>query len=162
MIKNGNEDERLNNISNTAGWKFQMTALIKKENKYLQDVYAISFINLGSWKDNSTRRMRKIRPQKRKHDDSTYEEETVTEDEEMDGNDNGTESIGGGEFNDAQNMVEEPESLMDKILISAGNGSIFISWEPWRINQYYFLTTKEYGKEAVDWFDVTMRFLVWI
>ena len=58
-FQKGNKDERLTRMSNTAEWKLipfanntlsrdQMKALVKKQNKYLYDVYAISYVNLGS------------------------------------------------------------------------------------------------------------------
>ena len=56
----GKEDPNLTEMSNTADWKLilfvqntlsrdQMTELIKKLNRYLHSVRAISFINLGSF-----------------------------------------------------------------------------------------------------------------
>ena len=50
--------------------------------------------------------------------------------------------------------------LMEKLLISADEGLICTSWEPGRINQYYFLTTKEDGKEADKWLDTTMNYFL--
>ena len=58
-LKLGKNDPRLTNMSNTGDWKLipfaqntlscdQMTELIKKQNRYLHEVTAISFINLGS------------------------------------------------------------------------------------------------------------------
>jgi len=60
--KSGKEDPNLTEMSSTAGWKLilfaqntlsrdQMMELIKKQNRYLHSVRAISFINLGSLED---------------------------------------------------------------------------------------------------------------
>ena len=58
-LKKGREDPNLTDMSNTAEWKLipfaqntisrdQMTTLIQKQNKYLHETHAISFINVGS------------------------------------------------------------------------------------------------------------------
>ena len=58
-FKKGREDPNLTEMSNTGDWKLipfaqntlsrdQMTELIQKQNRYLHDVHAISFINIGS------------------------------------------------------------------------------------------------------------------
>ena len=60
-----------------------MTALVKKQNKYLHDVYAISFINMGLLKGNffATDALRK--GSKRKNDDSTQVVDMEHVDQEM-------------------------------------------------------------------------------
>ena len=90
----GNEDERLTCMSNTAEWKLipfanntlsrdQMTALVKKQNKYLHDVHAIPFINLGSLEGKfyATDALRK--GFKRKKDDYKLDTDKEYEDHEM-------------------------------------------------------------------------------
>jgi len=58
-LKKGQDDPNLTAMSNTGKWKLipftqntllrnQMTELIKKQNIYLHEVHAISFINIGS------------------------------------------------------------------------------------------------------------------
>jgi len=57
------------------------------------------------------------------------------DDMEMSDKDKNRESIG--------NTTEDTGfTLLDMLMRSAGEDSLFISWEPGRINQYYFLTTK--------------------
>ena len=59
VFKKGVEDDRLDDMSNTAKWKMipfanntlskdQMTRIINIQNEYLHEVSSISFINLGS------------------------------------------------------------------------------------------------------------------
>lgn len=112
--------------------------MIKKQNKYLHNVYAISVVNLSSLEGKFYATDAKHKALKRKHDDGIQEEENVTGDANMvdaalDGNDLSGIS-GDDEVDCEQSPTEEAETLMDKLLTSAGERSIFTSLEPGRIN----------------------------
>ena len=49
---------------------------------------------------------------------------------------------------------------MEKLLYSAGKESVFMSRERGRMNQFYFITTKEYGKQAEAWLEDTMNYFL--
>lgn len=93
-FRKGNKDDRRVSMSNTAGWKLipfanntlsrdQMTALVRKQNKYLYDVYVISHINLGSLKGNFFAVDALCKGSKRKTADDTPGMTTATGDQEM-------------------------------------------------------------------------------
>jgi len=140
--------------------------IIKKQNKYLHNVYVTSFINLGSLEGEFYAADVKMTATKRKLDNGTDGVETVIGNVEMvdlvnalvnEGND---AAIGNGENDEEAKLSEEPETLLDRLLISGGDESIFTSWEPGWINKYYFLRTKEYGNDAEEWLDNTMNYFL--
>ena len=55
---------------------------------------------------------------------------------------------------------EQHKTLLDHLMGSAGDESLFISWEPGKINQFYFLTTKEFGQQVEAWLEETMNYFV--
>lgn len=66
------------------------------------------------------------------------------------------EKGGDGDFS---TMVEETSIQM--LINSAGEGEyLFISWEPGRRDQFYFLTTKARVRRSEEWLESTMNILL--
>lgn len=248
-LKLGRNDSRLTNMSNTGDWKLipfaqntisrdQMTELVKKQNRYLHEVTAISFINLGSLegsfssvneeepeireeeiqhaskeappvnqseggrkrKKAEVKTVEKNKDANKKNAGDTAEDaaiiaalettdttmgEGITMDTELEklnraessGEDGYTTATMEKEDNTNRNegnrqkydaAVEREgilrtggETLLQMLAISAGDGtSLFTSWEPGRLGQYYFLTTKTLADRASEWLDNTMNKLL--
>ena len=224
-MKLGTDDPKLTDMSNTGEWKLipfaqntisrdQMTDLIKKQNRYLHDVRAISFINLGSLEGSfyqeSARgggngKRKDITPtgepsppianKKSTGEDDNLKSTTKGDvcntgiDEEMadaameddNGITNMSETLGNDTTGDddantnnyqgaiSDNITGEensppiasPETLLEMLTISGGDGSsLFTSWEPGRVGQFYFITTSVLEDRAAEWLDTTMNTLL--
>ena len=65
-----------------------------------------------------------------------------------------------GDGNEAPNY-ETPDTLLQMLAISAKDAcSLFISWEPGRMGQLYFLTTADLVDRAKEWLDTIMNTLL--
>ena len=65
-----------------------------------------------------------------------------------------------GEENDSPTTATL-ETILQMLTISAGDGSsLFTSWEPGRVGQFYFMTTSELEDRAAEWLDNTMNTLL--
>ena len=223
-MKLGTDNPKLTDMSNTGEWKLipfaqntisrdQMTDLIQKQNRYLHDVRAISFINLGSLEGSFYQETaREGGNGKRKEITQTGDDSSPIVNKKSTGEDDNFQSTTGDECNtgidaemtdtamedkietpntnealgneatgddDVNNNfyqgvisvnttgevnsppIASPETLLEMLTISAGDGSsLFTSWEPGRLGQFYFMTTSALEDRAADWLDTTMNTLL--
>lgn len=71
-----------------------------------------------------------------------------------------SDHISVGDSDDDSTQSKKHETFLDYLMFSVSNQYFFISWEPGRMNQFYFRTTKEYGKQVEVWLEETMNYVV--
>ena len=127
-------------MSNTADWKLiefanitllkdQTTALIKKQNTYLHEVYAISFIIFGSLDGKFKEDNMKAHNNKRKHDDCLDERGGKNDDVEIQAPSQDRamiEEILGTDGSKGSLLIKNGyEVVLEKLLNSDSNGLLF-------------------------------------
>ena len=131
-LKLRRDDPRLTAMSNTGYWKLipfaqntlsrdQMTEIMKKQNRYLHEMKAISFINLGSL-EGSFRQdfMQDGAGTKRKNPDDTVEEKTngPKEGEEVEGADHQNKAKGSKNDNDDNIMEGDDAERLNRAIFA--------------------------------------------